>query len=253
LSLGNAVINDVFNRNNNKYLSDFDQPLQLNTSLTYITPKTKLGDSLAGKAASWVLRDWTVAAYAGYASGMPIEAPYAQNALNTLLLRNVSSPTSVDGYISTGQPPAQPTFANRVPGQPLFTVDINCHCYDPNKTFVLNPAAWTQPAPGQWGTSAAFYNDYRFQRRPTENLGVGRTFRIKERATVNIRAEFSNIFNRARVQDPQFANALATPTKNAAGQNTAGFGWIDTSFGNAGAVGAIQLPRNGTIVGRLTF
>ncbi|MBV9398139.1 MAG: TonB-dependent receptor [Bryobacterales bacterium] len=119
LSLGNGVINDVFNRNNNKYLSDFDQPLQLNTSLTYITPKAQLGNSLAGKAASWVSRDWTVAAYAGYASGMPIEAPYAQNALNTLFLRNVSSPTSVDGYISAGQPPAQATFATRVPGQPL--------------------------------------------------------------------------------------------------------------------------------------
>ena len=61
LSLGNAVINDVFNRNNNKYLSDFDQPLQLNFSLTYITPKPALGNSLAGRTASWIARDWTVA------------------------------------------------------------------------------------------------------------------------------------------------------------------------------------------------
>ncbi|HEY7391498.1 MAG TPA: TonB-dependent receptor [Bryobacteraceae bacterium] len=253
LSLGNAVINNVFNRNQNKYLSDFDQPFQLNTSLTYVVPKPAIGNGMIGKAASWMVRDWTVAVYLGYASGMPIEVPYAQNALNTLLLRNTVSPTSVDGYISTGQPPAQATFANRVPGASLYTVDINCHCFDPNKTFVLNPAAWTQPAAGQWGTSAAFYDDYRFQRRPMENLGVGRTFHFKERAAVSIRAEFTNVFNRARMQDPQFANALATQTKNPAGQNTAGFGWIDTSFGNAGAVGAIQLPRTGTIVGRLTF
>jgi hypothetical protein len=82
---------------------------------------------------------------------------------------------------------------------------------------------------------------------------LGRTFRIKERATVNIRAEFSNIFNRARVQDPSFANALATQQRNPQGQTTAGFGWIDTSFGNAGAVTAIQLPRTGTVVARLTF
>jgi len=53
------------------------------------------------------------------------------------------------------------------------------------------------------------------------------------------------------VQAPAFANALATQIKNAAGQNTAGFGWLDTSYGNAGAVGAIQYPRTGTIVGRL--
>jgi hypothetical protein len=252
LSLGNAVINDVFNRGVNKYLSDFDQPFLFNTALNYTVPKFGLGNSMAGKAGSWAVRDWTVAIYVGYSSGMPIRAPWAQNALNSILLRNAQSPTSVTGYISTGQPAAQATFANRVAGQPLFTQDINCHCYDPNTTFILNPNAWSQPAAGQWGASAAYYGDYRFQRRPVENLAFGRTFRIKERASVNIRAEFSNIFNRARMQDPAFANALATrSTVN--GQTTAGFGWLDTSFGNAGAVGAIQLPRSGTIVGRLTF
>jgi hypothetical protein len=184
---------------------------------------------------------------------MPIRSPWAQNALNSLLLRNVQAPTSVTGFISGGQPAAQATYANRVPVQPLFTQDINCHCYDPNTTFILNPAAWTQPAAGQWGTSAAYYDDYRFQRRPVENLAVGRTFRIKERVTLNIRAEFSNIFNRARFQDPSFANALATQQRNTQGQATAGFGWIDTSFGNAGAVTAIQLPRNGTVVARFMF
>ncbi len=253
LSLGNAAINDVFNRQQNKYLSGFDQPFQFNTAANYVVPKFGFGGSIAGKAASWAVRDWTVGLYVGYASGMPIRSPWAQNSLNTILLRNSQAPTSVTGYISGGQPAATGTYANRVPGEPLFTQDINCHCYDPNTTFILNPKAWTQPAAGQWGTSAAYYGDYRFQRRPVENLALGRTFRIKERATINIRVEFSNIFNRARMQDPAFANALATQTRNAQGQTTAGFGWLDTSFGNAGAVGAIQLPRNGTAVARLTF
>ena len=254
LSLGNAVINDVFNRNQNKYLSGFDQPFLFNTALNYVVPAFKFGDGVAAKAASWAVRDWTVGAFVGYASGMPIRSPWAQNALNAILLRNTQAPTSVTGYISGGQPAATGTFANRVPGEPLFTQDINCHCYDPNTTFILNPRAWTQPAAGQWGTSAAYYSDYRFQRRPTENLAIGRTFRIKERATINIRAEFSNIFNRARMQDPYFANAQATQTRNATtGQATAGFGWLNTAFGTAGAVTGVQLPRNGTIVGRLTF
>src|SRR5579871_5143064 len=254
LTLGNAAINDVFNRNNNKYLSGFDQPFQFNTALNYTVPAFRLGNSFTAKAGSWLVRDWTFGVFVGYASGMPIRAPWAQNSLNSLLLRNVQAPTSVTGYISGGQPPAQATFANRKPGVPLYTVDINCHCYDPNKTFVLNKDAWEQPAAGQWGTSAAYYDDYRFQRRPVENLAFGRTFRIKERARLNVRAEFSNIFNRARMQDPAFANALATQTADkVTGQNTAGFGWLDTSFGNAGAVGAIQLPRNGTVVARFQF
>ena len=32
---------------------------------------------------------------------------------------------------------------NRVEGQPLFVQDPNCHCIDPRKDFVLNPAAWS--------------------------------------------------------------------------------------------------------------
>ena len=38
---------------------------------------------------------------------------------------------------------------DRVPGQPLFLQDPNCHCFDPSKTFVLNPAAWVNPPAGQ--------------------------------------------------------------------------------------------------------
>jgi hypothetical protein len=76
---------------------------------------------------------------------------------------------------------------------PLFTKDLNCHCINQSKDFVLNPAAWVDPAPGQFGTSAAYYSDYRYQRRPAENLGVGRKFQITERVNVSIRAEFNNL------------------------------------------------------------
>ena len=59
------------------------------------------------------------------------------------------------------------TNANRVPGEPLFLKDPNCGCFDPNKEFMLNPAAWTDPGPGQWGTAAAYYSDYRTRGGPT--------------------------------------------------------------------------------------
>ena len=95
---------------------------------------------------SWVVRDWQINALLGYSSGLPILAPVAQNNLNLSLLRNTAG--------------SQISYANRVPGQPLFTQDINCHCFDPNKTFILNQAAWSEPGPGQWGTGAAYYSDY---------------------------------------------------------------------------------------------
>ena len=81
-----------------------------------------------------------------------------------------------------------------MPGQPLFTVDLNCHCYDPNKTFVLNKDAWVDPPAGQFGSSAAYYSDYRSQRRPMENMNIGRTFRIgggDSRKNFSVRMEFT--------------------------------------------------------------
>jgi hypothetical protein len=135
---------------------------------------------------------------------------------------------------------------NRVPGVPLYTVDLNCHCYDPNKTFVLNPAAWTNPAAGQWGTAAGYYSGYRYQRRPGESMSLGRMFRIKERASFQIRAEFTNIFNRTEPNNPTAGNALASQTRNNLGQTTAGFGYI-----NVGTVAVA--PRSGQLIARFQF
>jgi hypothetical protein len=150
---------------------------------------------------------------------------------------------------------------NRVPGVPLFTVDLNCHCFDPNTTFVLNPAAWVNPPLGQFGASNTYYNDYRQQRHPQEAASLGRVFRIKERATLQIRAEFTNIFNRTGLNPPTSTNAFATQTKTG-GQATGGFGWINpAAVGGAAsnpaaasaATFATPLPRQGTLVARFQF
>jgi len=185
-------------------------------------------------------RDLTVGAYLGYRSGLPLLVPSAQ--------------TSLSSYLG------QATFANPVPGQPLYTVDLNCHCYDPRTTFVLNPKAWADPALGTFGNSAAYYSDYRAQRRPTENFNFGRTFRITERVSFNIRAEFSDIFNRAFIGDvgsggggigpgPAAANlSNATNTqqlRNANGTTASGFGAL---------LNLTPLnPRQGNLIGRITF
>jgi len=226
---GNAIFNDVFNRNSNKYLSRYDQPYLFNISLNYTTPSIH-----ENKILSFAMRDWTFGAFLQYSSGTPIPVPSANSSLNNYLFQGSS-------------------FANRVPGQPLTTVDLNCHCYDPNATFVLNPKAWVDPAPGQFGSSAGYYSDYRTQRRPIENMNLGRTFRIKERASFNIRMELTNVFNRAFWSDPTAANANAAQTRLANGNTSAGFGKILTTTPTAFGSVANLLPRQGVIVGRFTF
>ncbi len=185
----------------------------------------------SNKTLSAALRNWTIGGFLQYTSGLPI-APPAANA----------NPT-------TSNLTFQNTVQNRVPGEPLFTKDLDCHCFDPHTTFVLNPKAWTNPAPGQFG-AGTYYNDYRQQRRPMENLAVGRQFRFGEKARLHMRIEFTNVFNRTFMNNPTSTNPQAVQTRvtpndpNSA--TTGGFGFIDTTSVN-------QPPRQGQIVARFEF
>jgi hypothetical protein len=216
--------NNVFNRALQKSLSRSDQPHVLVTAFNYQVP------ALAGanRFVRHVVGGWTLGGILRYASGTPIRVPVAQNNMNA--------------YVFQG------TNANRVPGEPLFLKDPNCHCYDPNREFILNPRAWADPAPGQWGTAASYYSDYRSQRRYSEQLSLGKTFRLNDSGMFfSIRGEFFNIFNRRYFADPESGNALATQRLEG-GVPISGFGRI-----NPAAFPGDFRPRSGQIVGRFQF
>jgi hypothetical protein len=115
---------------------------------------------------------------------------------------------------------------------------------------VLNPKAWTEPDPGTFGTSAGYFNDYRGRRHPSENVGLARNFRFGSdgRINLNLRVEFTNIFNRLYLPDPTATNYAATQTKNSSGQPTGGFGYI-----NLTSTTIQQNVRMGQIVARFSF
>jgi hypothetical protein len=144
---------------------------------------------------------------------------------------------------------------NRVSGQPLFLVsDLNCKCFDPGRTFVLNPQAWSDPADGQWGFSSPYYSDYRNRRVPDEQLSLGRVFPIKDRLKFSVRAEFFNVFNRTVFPALSGNNPVTTPAKNAQGLITAGFGFYNTATaGNVQTGGIIPTSRNGQLVARFEW
>ena len=218
-----GVVNDVFNRAQNKTLSGLSRPFVSVIGAHYTTPKWG-----SNRILSLAVRDWEIGATLSYASGLPIAAPTSTNNLSTLLQRS--------------------TVFNRVPGQDLFLKDLNCHCIDPTKDLVLNPAAWTNPADGQWGTSAIYYNDYRYERRPAESASLGRVFRFKEQMALTLRMNFANIFNRLEMANPSNTNALTPTTKNAAGLLTGGFGFVNYVGG-----GTFLPPRQGTAEMRFQF
>jgi hypothetical protein len=230
--LGGGVINDVFNRSANKQLSSFSRPHVMVLAANYTLPKWGVN-----KWVDLAVRDWTIGAVLQYSSGLPIQTPLSPgNNNSTSLLRS--------------------TYATRVPGQPLYLKDLNCHCYDPSSTILLNQAAWTDTPTGTFSPSAAFYNDFRYQRRPSELMSLGRLFRIREGMTFLVRAEFSNIFNRtlmtvsgSTVATGGYVNPSTTLFQNyilVNGRYTSGFGTINTT-------GTVNGERQGTIVGRFTF
>jgi hypothetical protein len=79
-------------------------------------------------------------------------------------------------------------------------------------------------------------------------MNFGRTFRIKERITLNVRAEFFNVFNRVSLGTPSSGNPSQTTSVNSLTGAISGFGYY--SIGNASNFGG---QRTGDLVARLRF
>jgi hypothetical protein len=225
-----------------KGISEFDQPFQTRVSLLYSLPKWG-----SNKVLSYIVRDWTLDAFGDWASGLPLASPTA-TAAGPGYSGSLSSATMANLTFVPNQ--------YQIPtGQPFYLDNLNCHCFDPTKTIVLNAAAWTNPAPGQYG-GAAYNTGFRQVRQPVENFGVGRKFPIKEWASLSVRVEFVNIFNRTYLNTPSTTSPQTAATCiTASGANgvcsagetvVSGFGYINTST-------TAQVPRQGQIVARISF
>jgi hypothetical protein len=239
-------INDVFNRDSNKQLSPLSRPFKVVISGTYTTPRAR-GDGMAIKAVSHALRDWQLGAVLQYQSGALLVLPDSLNQLFTQLNRG-------GGLFSGGA-----TYWNFAPGKgpgDVFLKDPNCHCFDPTQELLFNPAAFQDAPAGQYASTAAYYNNIRWQRQPSENVNLGRNFRMGHEGKMNlqIRAEFQNIFNRHFYGTPSGGGSIpaTNPTTVATRTNpnstlSGGFGYVNWLNG-AGAS-----PRTGLMVARFTF
>ncbi|HEY4360548.1 MAG TPA: carboxypeptidase regulatory-like domain-containing protein [Bryobacteraceae bacterium] len=235
------LINDVFNREQNKQLSGLGRPLSMVISGTYTTPRPAFTQN---KIVSNVLRGWQIGAVLRYQSGALIQTPPSSNNLLSQLQRGPENNPATWG--------GGHTYWNVVPGQNPLLVDPNSK-FDPTTQLVLNPAAWTDAAAGQFGTSAPYYNSYRWQRQPSEAMNFGRLFRMGKEGKYNlqIRADFQNIFNRLFYSAPAtggfFGTNPSTFPFQLGGQYYGGYGFVNWISG-----GSAQ-PRSGQLVARFTF
>ena len=93
--------------------------------------------------------------------------------------------------------------------------------------------------PAQYGVSAPYYINNRWQRQPAESLSVGRIFRIKEKYQLQIRAEFQNVFNRVFYSAPSTGNGTGTTSAPATSQPLPGSG-----FDQRSVVGRLRLRQS---------
>jgi hypothetical protein len=245
------LINDVFNKALDKQISGFSIPQSIVFAFNYTTPKINLSGT-GGKLLSSAARDWFLRGVLRYQSGQIIQSPFSANNL----LNNMGrGPTNNPALWGGGY-----TFLNRVAGQPLFLVNPNSK-FDPTQQLALNPNAWQEPAFGTFGQSAAYFNDFRWQRQPGESVSFGRIFHFKERAQFEIRADFQNIFNRLFYQVPANGQpfgspftSISTTTLHANPGTTLsqGFGFVNWVNGGLVLNGGAQ-PRSGQIVARFSF
>jgi hypothetical protein len=210
-----------------------DQPQMLNFYFNYEVPR--FGFARSGWKAA-VFAGWTTDGIFHYQSGFPIQTPSSSSTLNQVTFTSSNNGNSV--------------WENRVPGQKLFLHSLNNHSVNPYTTFFLNPAAWADPAPGTYANSKPYYGDFRYPRYPSEQLGFGKVFPLKEGMQFSLRADFFNVFNRWAYPNLNIGSPSTPPQYNSNGTIANGFGYLGNSISSAGGNFA---PRSGEFVARFQF
>jgi len=253
---------DVYNPGLGKNLSTTDLPHQFRMSADYTTPKLKDGLLGKNKIISYILSDWGTGWFLQYQS-----APIIGGGLGCGNLPSSSGTDPISNYLGRGTVCAnQAVDANGKPISPWSVdwfdlngthhtdpLDINCKCFNPQTTQVLNPAAWTSAPNGAWSNSYSTIRDYRGFRVPTENVNFSRTFSIKERVKLTIRAEWANAFNRLRYSTGGPTGGLTfASTSFTTPLTCSGGGTCNANTGvKTGGFGSLVVPSTGTAGQRL--
>lgn len=233
-TLDNAYnVGSIYDRKSFKGLSPNYLPHVASLSVNYTVPA--YGFVKQNRLARGFLSGWKIGTISTWQSGALLSSPGSNN--------------TIGSFLSTGY-----TRQVRVPGQPLFLKDPNCGCIDPTQETILNPAAWQDQAPGVPGSNIAYYNDFRAQRRPIISGGLGKEFRLREKTSFSLRAEFFNLFNQNLSIAPPATGSPATPPTRANGVLTGGFGFLNYNGIASNSVNSsLPTPRTGQLVARFEF
>ena len=168
------------------------------------------GFAAANRLTRALLAGWTIGSVLQYTSG---------------ILLGVAGLQQQHRHLST---PARARRQFRVPGVPLYTKgpELRLHRSDAGD----GPQSRGLGGPGRrasFGTAAAYYSDFRGQRRPAESMSLGKTFPIRERMRISIpRGVLQHLQPPGIVPEPQHREPANPPTRSN-GVLTGGFGYMN--------------------------
>jgi hypothetical protein len=213
-----------YNRSAEKAVSELDTPQSLVASFFYELPVGRGKRFMnQGGVSDRVLGGWYASTILNYHSGLPTEVYGPCN--------GTAGDVLFAGCHFTGA-----ARVNVLPGVP----ETNKSNFNPMTTPFWNPAAFTQPAPLTFGDEPRSLSSARGFGGRNEDFTLGKKTRLfGEKAVIDFRAEFFNIFNRhiyqANSGGPQLNNPFipfGAPGCNQPGQHFAcGFGAITSASG----------------------
>jgi trimeric autotransporter adhesin len=180
--IGSTIAQDWLDPGAEYGRSSFDQRHVMTAQVQYTTGVGVAGGALLGGWKAAAFKGWTLSSTLNAGSGLPLTATYL---------------TTVPGTAITG------TMRADLTGAPEDDVPDG---------FYLNPAAYTLPAAGAWGSAArhSIAGPMQFNL----DAGVARTFFVGDRLNLDLRVDAANVLNRVTfagvntiVGSPQFGLA----------------------------------------------
>jgi hypothetical protein len=150
-----------------------------------------------------VLGGWQISGFENYHSGLPINVLVSRN--NVLYLNPQTGAYYTNPVISGGQVVTVPVINLAGGGQsrgtqrPDLVPGVNPYL-NTTAGFLLNPAAFTVPAPGRFGNLAR--NALRGPNFSQLDMALAKDFAIKERTRFTLRWDVYNIFNHPNFSNP---------------------------------------------------
>ena len=144
--------------------SIFDQRHLVTAQFQYTTGVGVSGGTLLDGLRGSLFKGWTVLSQLTVGSGLPLTPVYLTSVIGT-------------GFVGTVRPDLTGAAVDTVP-----------------EGFYLNPAAYTAPASGRWGSAGR--NSIRGPAQFGLNAGVGRTFPWGSRLNLDWRIDATNVLNR---------------------------------------------------------